>query len=123
MHGTTIKGEKIVIAIGAIEIVGQLIIFISGLITWKFNIFGIVPILLFAALMVAVYLGKCWARVIYIAFAALSIVAHLIVLAIIRPVSVISILIIAARFVMIMLLLADSSVREFLASQRGEPNE
>ena len=118
MHGTTTKGEKIVIAIGAIEIVGQLIIFISGLITWKFNIFGIVPILLFAALMVAVYLGKGWAKAIYIAVAALSIVAHLLTLAIIRPVSVISILIITARFVMITLLLADSSVREFLESQR-----
>ena len=123
MHGTTTKGEKIVIAIGAIEIVGQLIVFISGLLAWKFNIFGIIPILLFAALMVALYLGKGWAKVIYIAVAALSIIAHLLTLAIIRPVSVISILIIAARFVMITVLLADSSVREFLESQRGESNE
>lgn len=119
MYGTTTKGEKIVITIGAIEIVGQLIIFISGLIAWKFNIFGIVPILLFAALMVAVYLGKSWAKAVYIAFASLSVAAHLILLVIARTVSVISILIIAARFVMIMLLLADSSVREFLESQRG----
>ena len=120
MYGKVTKSEKIVVAIGAIEIVGQLIIFISGLITWKFNIFGIVPILLFAALMVAVYLGKRWAMAIYIVVAVLSIVAHLFMLALIRPFPVISILIIAARFVMITLLVADTNVREFLASQRGE---
>ena len=123
MYGKVTKGEKIVIAIGAIEIVGQLIIFISGLITWKFNIFGIVPILLFAALMVAVYLGKRWAMAIYIAVAALSIVSYLIALVIIRQVSVISILIIAARVVMVTLLVSSSDVRVFLASQRGEPDE
>ena len=119
MHGTTTKGEKIVIAIGAIEIAVQLIGLIYGLILWKINIFAIVPILLFAALMVAVYLGKRWAKAVYIAFASLSVAAHLIAIVIARQISVISILIIAARFVMITLLLANSSVREFLESQRG----
>ena len=101
----------------------MLISFIYGLMLWRINIFAIVPILLFAALMVAVYLGKRWAMAIFIAVAALNIVSEVVSLVlrfkIAKSIGVVSILLIAARFVMITLLLADSSVREFLESQRG----
>ena len=123
MHGTTSKGEKILIAIGVSEIAVRLAIFISGLIVGSRSIFGIVTMFLIAALMVAVYLGKRWAMAIFIAVAALNIVSEVVSLVlrfqITKSIGVVSILLIAARFVMITLLLANSSVREFLESQRG----
>ena len=127
MFEKTIRGEKVVIAICVVEMILQLYDLIFGLVNELTDLFAIVPFLMYATLMVALYFGSVSVKYAYIVLSAGSIIFYIFLLVYVfraaRAIPLIPVLIIAARFVMITLLLADSSVRKFLASQRGEPNE